>query len=201
MNNNLLIIGCGGHARSIIDILETSTDYNISGLIGIEKELGKKVFNYSIIGKDSDLFQLRKIYSNAFIAIGQIPFAKIRIKIANLLKELKYAIPVLISKNSIVSERALIGKGTSIGHGSVVNAGSKIGENCIINSQSLIEHDCIIEDFCHVSTGALINGGTRIGRGSFIGSGAIIREGITLPPETIVKSGQRIMGWPFKENQ
>ena len=90
MNNNLLLIGCGGHARSIIDILETSTEYNISGLVGMEKELGKKVFNYSIIGKDSDLLQLRKIYSNAFIATGQIPFAQIRIKIANLLKELKY---------------------------------------------------------------------------------------------------------------
>ena len=33
-----------------------------------------------------------------------------------------------------------------------------------------------------------------------ISGGAIIREGITLPPQTIVNSGQMIMGWPLKEN-
>ena len=201
MDNSLLLIGCGGHAKSIIDIIESDNKWNLLGLIGTSEDLGKVVVDYPVLGTDSDLAILRQDCSNAFISIGQMGKNQSRKKIYQTLNELNFNIPILKSKYAIVSSRCEIDHGTSVGHGCVINSSVKIGKNCIINSKALIEHDVIIGDFCHVSTGSLINGGVRIGSGSFIGSGTIIREGIEIPENTIISAGKRIMGFPIKEDK
>ena len=196
----LLIIGCGGHARSIIDIVEESGLWEIFGLIGKQKELGKDINGYKVIGTDEDLNLLRQKCSDAFVGVGKIGSSSTRVQLTQRLEKLNFNLPTLISNFSKVSRHSKIGPGTSIGHGVVVNANSSIGKHCIINSQSLIEHNAIIEDYCHISTGALINGNTTVGENSFIGSGAVLREGIILPANTTISAGKRVMGWPIKTN-
>jgi sugar O-acyltransferase (sialic acid O-acetyltransferase NeuD family) len=195
----ILLIGCGGHAKSIIDILENNSDWKLFGLIGLKNEVGKKVLDFPIVGNDNDLPKFRKEFDYAFLSIGQIGLSKKRKMMANYLEELNYTFPTLKSKFSIVSKYSSIDYGTLICHNSIINSNTKIGKHCIINSKSLIEHDVVIGDFCHVSTGAIVNGGVSIGEGSFIGSGSIIREGVIIPPNTIISAGKRIMGWPNRD--
>ena len=196
----ILLIGCGGHCKSIIDIIESEKKWNIIGLIGQKKDVGMTTLNYPVIGTDQDLISLRKKYDYSFVAIGKIGQGNKRKSIINNLKSLDFFIPSLISKFSIVSRYSSIGTGSSIGHGVIVNAGAKIASHCIINSRSIVEHDVNIGDFCHISTGTIINGGVSIGENSFIGSGTIIREGIRIPPNTVISAGKRIMGWPVRVN-
>ena len=192
----ILLIGCGGHSKSIIDILETNSEWQIHGLIGLDNEVGEKILNFPIIGNDNDLPTFRKKIKYAFLSIGQVGLSKKRKNMTEYLLKLNYDFPVLKSNFSIVSKYSSIDYGTLICHDTVVNSNTKIGKQCIINSKSLIEHDVVIEDFCHISTGAIVNGGALIGEGSFIGSGAIIREGVNIPPNTVISAGKRIMGWP-----
>ncbi len=196
MKKKIIIIGCGGHARSIIELIESTNEWNIVGLVGLENELNKKIMGYEVIGTDADLKELRKTCSNCFIAIGQIKDPKKRISISNILKNLKFNIPSIYASSAVVSKSALIKSGVSIGHGAIINANVVIGENCIINTGAVIEHDSKICDFCHISTGVLINGGVKIGDRSFIGSGAIIRENIEIPSNTILSAGRIILHWP-----
>ena len=198
MNNKIILIGPGGHSKNIIEIIEIQNTYKIYGLIGLEKDLNKKIYNYDVIGNDNDLYKIRDICDNAFITIGQIKSFQPRLEVSKNLDLLKFNIPNIISEKSILSKYSSIGKGCLINNGAIINAGSSVGDHCIINSNSLLEHDVSIEDFCHVSTGVIINGGVRIGRGSFIGSGSIIREGIRLPQNTVIRAGSIIMGWPLK---
>ena len=194
----ILLIGSGGHAKSIIDILETNSEWNIFGLVGLENEVGKKILDFPIIWNDNDLPALRKKVKYTFLSIGQIGLSCKRKNMTDYLKKLNYNFPVLRSKFSIVSKYSSIDEGTLICHDVVINSNTKIGKQCIINTKSLIEHDVVIEDFCHISTGVIINGGASIGEGSFIGSGSIIREGVVIPPHTVISAGKRIMGWPIK---
>lgn len=196
--NKLLLIGCGGHAKSIIDVVENKKDWQIGGLIGFEKEIGKKLGSYRVIGSDNNICDFRDSFDFAFVAIGSIKNQGKRERIFNYLLEKKFEIPVLSSRNAYVSSNSIIGKGTFLSHGVVVNSASKIGNNCIVNSKTLLEHDVEIGDNCHISTGVIINGGCKIGNNSFIGSGAILRENIKIPPNTIISAGKRIMGWPLK---
>ena len=51
----LLLIGCGGHARSLIDLIETQGEWHIHGLIGLPEQVGSTVLSYPVIGTDDDL--------------------------------------------------------------------------------------------------------------------------------------------------
>ena len=198
--NKIIIIGCGGHARSIIDIIESSNEWEIEGLVGQQNEINHSLLGYKIFDTADNLQKISKKYSNAVIGVGQIGLPSKRIEIVNKLKDNNFNLPIIKSKFSVLSKHSFVEEGTTIGHGAIVNANVKIGKYCIINSASLIEHDSRIGDFCHISTGVIINGNVEIGSGSFIGSGTIIREGIKLPPSTIISAGKRIMGLPIKDN-
>ncbi len=197
----IILVGCGGHALSILDIFESQKKWEILGFVGIESDIGKYINGYPVLGTDKDLPYLRKKTNFAFVCVGQIGNFKKRFEIVRKLQDISFEFPYIASKYSIISAFSQIGNGSSIGHGAIVNAGAKVGKHCIINSKALVEHESIIEDFCHISTGVLINGGVRIGKGSFVGSGSIIREGVSIPPYSIISCGKRIMGWPIRRDQ
>ena len=199
-NNSIVIIGSGGHSKSIIDLININGEFKIIGLVGKKNDVGKNVLGFPVIGTDKDLINIRQNVPNAVVAIGQIKTPHLRAKIFKLLESCEYDLPNIISKHAFVSKDASVGKGTTIGHQAIVNAGANIGKYCIVNTKSLIEHDSFIGDFCHLSTGVLINGNVQIEDNCFIGSGTIIREGIKLPRNTIISAGKCIMGWPVKNN-
>jgi len=176
----ILLIGGGGHCKSVIDVIELENKYEIAGIIDKEEFLNKKVLNYKVIGCDDDLESLFKIYKKAIITVGQIKSNTLRIKLFNTLKIIGYELPVIRSPLSYVSKYANIEEGTVIMHQSLINANVKIGKNCIINTKALIEHDCVIEDNCHISTASVINGGVLVKEGTFFGSNATCRESIEL---------------------
>lgn len=192
----LIVIGCGGHAISVIDIAESTDRWEIIGLIGQRNEVGKKIMNYEVIGTDEDLKNIRSKTKNILLGIGQIKNPKKRIEIIEKLKNLEFNTPTIISKNAYVSKNATIKEGCSVGHFSVINSGAKVGSFCILNSKCLVEHNSKIGDLCHISTGVIINGDVSIGNKSFLGSGCIIREGLSIPDNIVIGAGKRIMGWP-----
>ena len=199
--SSIIVIGSGGHATTIIDLLRTNQNYKLVGLIGKPEDINKDFHGYKVIGSDQDLEKIRSNVSNAVIGIGQIKNAKLRKDLFKLLKKYNYNTPRIISKYSYISDYSSIGDGTCIGHHVVVNAGVKVGKNCILNSKCLIEHGSVIGDSCHVSTGVLVNGDVNIGKESFVGSGTIIREGIVIPSNTVISAGKRIMAWPMDEGE
>jgi sugar O-acyltransferase (sialic acid O-acetyltransferase NeuD family) len=201
MSEPLLLIGCGGHARSLIDVVESSARWHVLGLVGLPEQVGEEVLGYPVLGCDQELPSLRQQCAHALLAVGQIGLSSQRQRLAAELKCLGFALPVVISGRAHVSPHAQLGSGTSVGHGVIVNAGATVGDHCILNSNSLIEHDAVISDYCHISTGALVNGGVKIGMGSFIGSGTVLREGLNLPPQTVISAGKRVMGWPMLEGR
>jgi sugar O-acyltransferase (sialic acid O-acetyltransferase NeuD family) len=172
----IIVLGAGGHAKSVIDVIELHNEYKIAGIVDNNLEKGTIFLDYKVIGNDSDLESLREKYEYAIIAVGQIKTPDIRIKLFKKLKELNFMLPVIISPIAYVSKRAKIEEGTIIMHHSLINTDAKIGKNCIINSKALIEHDAVIEDFCHISTGAIVNGGTTVREKTFFGSNATSKE-------------------------
>ncbi len=187
--DKILLIGSGGHGHACVDVIEISGKYKIAGLVEKNEQGFKSILGYPILGANDDLENLRQQYSYALITVGQIKSPNIRIKLYNLLKELDFTLPVIISPKAYVSKHAQIGEGSIIMHGSIVNANAKIGKNCIINNQSLIEHDATIGDHCHISTNAIVNGGVDVGNNSFIGSGSVLIQSISIGAECVIGAG------------
>ena len=190
----VILIGAGGHAHSLIEVIESLIMYEIKGIVINDKDVGAKVLGYPIIGNDADLPELVHKDVNFVIAIGQIKSSAIRQRLFSYLKqELRANLPMIKASTAHVSKHSEVGLGTVLFHGTVVNAGSKIGENSIINSLALIEHDVVIGNHVHIATGAIVNGGASIGDGTFIGSGALIRQGVSIGSNCFIQAGSVIL--------
>jgi len=188
----IILIGGGGHCKSVIDVIEQEGKFQIIGIVDKSELLGVKVLGYPVIGNDSDLADLSKKYRYALVTVGQIKSSSLRVKLFKLAVKVGLTMPNIISPRAYVSKHAMIGQGTVIMHDALVNANAKIGENCIINSKALIEHDAIIEDFCHIATNAVINGAAIVRQGSFLGSGVITKQGVKVEKNSFIKAGSLV---------
>jgi sugar O-acyltransferase (sialic acid O-acetyltransferase NeuD family) len=184
----IVLIGAGGHAKSCLEIINQSTNYLVSYMIGDNNVNNNNIFNNKKIIKKKDQLKIIKSFKklNVLIAVGQLKLGFERLKLFNFYKKLGCDFPIIKSSNAYISSKSIIGEGTIIMNHSIININSEIGKNCIINTKSLIEHDCIVGDNVHIATGAIINGGVKIGNNSFIGSGAIIKQNSVIDDNTIV---------------
>lgn len=185
MNCNILLLGCGGHLRSVLDSLKNTGKYDKIGLV--DKSIaGTDRFGVDIVGTDDDLEELRKEYDNAFITVGSVGDISVREKLFGILKRIGYNIPDIIDVTAAVSGSASLGRGVFVGKNAIVNAGAVIGDCAIINSGAVIEHDCAVSELVHVSPGAVLCGDVKIGYGTHIGAGAVVRQGVTVGRNCIV---------------
>lgn len=185
----IVLIGGGGHCKSVIDVIETEDKFCIAGVIDTKEKLGHIISGYEFIGTDDDLINLVKEYQYFLITVGQIKNSRIRFYLYEKLKKLKVTLPVIVSPKAYIARTSTIDEGTVVMHNSFVNAAVKVGVNSIINTSAIIEHDSLVGDHSHISTGAVINGDCRVGNHCFIGSNAVVLNGITIQDNVIVGAG------------
>lgn len=184
---NLILVGGGGHCKSVIDVAE-SAGYNILGILDMPEEVGKSVLNYEVIGIDEEIPQYVD-KAEFIITVGFIKNPAIRIRIYNKIKEVGGRLATIVASTAHVSRYATLGEGTVVMHQAVVNAGAQVGANCIINTFCNIEHDAEIGDQCHISTGTMVNGDCKVGERAFIGSQSVLANSITVGDDIIIGAG------------
>lgn len=192
MKEGIILIGGGGHCRSVIDVIETQGIYEIKGIIDLVEHVGQLVLNYPIIGTEEDIPELVKKHHNFFICVGFIHDVNPRIRIYNLLKKEGANLPVIVSPKAHISKHSTIGEGTLVAHHVVVNANANVGINCILNTGCIVEHDAFIGDHCHISTRSVVNGGCIVGDEVFLGSGAVMVQKTTITNRSIIGAGSLV---------
>lgn len=188
MKRPLILIGGGGHCKSVIEVAE-SAGYEIKGILDMPDEVGKEVLpGHKVIGTDDEIPQYVE-ECDFVITVGFIKNPAIRIKLYNKVKAAGGRLATIIASTAYVSKYAELGEGTVIMHHAFVNAGAKIGDNCIINTFVNIEHDAEVGNQCHISTGTMVNGECKIGENCFIGSQSVCANCIEIAPDIIVGAG------------
>ena len=125
----IILIGGGGHCKSVIDVIEQENKFVIVGIVDKPELRGLNILGYPVIGSDSDLEGLAKIYTYAFVTVGQIRSPKARVRLYDLAKKAGFNLPKIISSRAYVSQHAVIGDGTVIMHDVLINAGVSLGSN------------------------------------------------------------------------
>lgn len=174
----VVIIGAGGHAKVIADIIikrgETLVGFLDDHLSGI-------VLGYPILGTLSDINK----YEDCMFTIG-IGDNHIRKKIAES-QNLKWY--TAIHPAACIGDEVEIGEGSVVMARAVINPSAKVGKHCIINTASVVEHDNIIEDYTHISPSATLCGTVRVGTMTQVGAGATIKNNISVCSGCIVGAG------------
>ena len=185
---NLILVGGGGHCKSVIEVAE-SAGYEIKGILDMPDEVGKEVLpGHKVIGTDDEIPQYVE-ECDFIITVGFIKNPALRIKLYNKVKAAGGRLATIIASTAHVSKYAELGEGTVIMHHAFVNAGAKIGDNCIINTFVNIEHDAEVGNQCHISTGTMGNGECKIGESCFIGSQSVCANCIEIASDIIVGAG------------
>lgn len=184
---NLILIGGGGHCKSVIDVAE-SAGYNILGILDTPENVGKDVLAYKVIGVDDDIPQYVD-KAEFMITVGFIKNPAVRIKLYNKVKEACGILATIVASTAHVSKYATLGEGTIVMHHAFVNAGAQIGDNVILNTFTNIEHDAVVGNQCHISTGTMVNGDCRVGERVFIGSQSVLANGIEIGSDIVIGAG------------
>lgn len=187
---DLILIGGGGHCKSVIEAAE-SAGYNILGVLDMPEDVGKKILSTQVIGTDDDI-PAYVDKAEFVITVGFIKNPSTRIKLYNKVKEVGGKFATIIASTAYVSKYATIGEGTVVLHRAFVNAGAKVGRNVILNTATNIEHDAVIGDHCHISTGTMVNGECKVGEKCFIGSQSVLANCITVGDDIIVGAGSMV---------
>lgn len=205
----LILIGGGGHCRSVIDVIAMEGRWRIAGILDVAEKVGTEILGHSIIGTDERIPDLVRIGHHFLVTAGHVGDPALRIRAATSVVDAGGELVTVISPLAHVSANARIGPGCWIGHKAVVNASAIIASNCIVNTAALVEHDSTIGHHCHIATGAIVNGGCTVGDGTLIGSGAILLQGISIGRRCRVGAGSvvtrpvlddaKVMGAPASE--
>lgn len=178
----IIVFGCGGHARSVIDtLLESVQDTEIylvdDNAHNNESIMGCRVKqSYSL--KEEDSF---------IIAVGD---NKRRKKLYDLLMSIHTGNCIsIISRRSHIGMEAEIGVGSFIAPGAHVGPQAKIGDNCIINTGSIIEHETIIGNNVHVAPHTTICGRVTVGANVFCGAGSTIIDAVHITDNVVIGAG------------
>lgn len=193
MRDKILLIGGGGHCKSVIDSIDKSK-YDIAGILDLKEKVGECISKIEIIGTDDDM----KIYfdrgiKNAFITLGSIGNSDNREVIYQKLKNIGFELPNIIDKTAILSDDINMGEGCYIGKGTIVNVDSNIGNCVILNTGSIVEHECSIGDFVHIAPASTLSGNVVLERGVHIGTQSTIIQNIQIGRDTLIGAGSVVV--------
>ena len=189
----LILVGGGGHCRSIIDVIEAEGKWTIAGVLDREELIGQVLLGHRIIGADAMIPELVAEGHHFLITAGQVKDAGLRVRLNALVQQAGGMFASVISPLARIASSAVIGAGTVVCHTAVVNSGAQLGANCIVNTGALVEHDAMIGDHCHIATGAIINGGCSVGDRSFIGSRAVLVQAVRVGTDCVVGAGAVVL--------
>ena len=193
MENNkerIVILGFGGHAKSLADSILKDGKYHIAGYTDTHD--CKSRFKY--LGTDDQLIDIYKQgIDKAVLGVGFMGHSGVRDKLVNIAKSIGFEFPVIIDPSAMVANDAVVGEGTFVGKGVVINAESRIGNFCIVNTGAIVEHENIIGDYSHVAVGAILCGNVSVGHHSLIGAGTTVIQGKMIGDNCIVGANSTVL--------
>lgn len=188
---NIIIIGAGGHASVIIDIIESMRnvghEVRIQGLLDDRKDI-TEFMGYKILDKINNAPLYNYKDTEFVIAIGN---NRIRKEIAKKFNELKYF--TAIHPTALIGSNVNLKSGTVVMPRAIINANTYIGSHVIINSGSIVEHDNVIDDFAHISPGTTLCGGVTVGESTHIGANSTVIPCKKIGSNSVIGAGSVVV--------
>jgi len=185
----ILIVGAGGHAQVIADILLKMKDIDkklmpIGFLDDCQALHGKNFLGLPVLGP---LLSSSSIEHEAIIvAIGDNGIRKRLFEEYQLKGERFFT---ACHPSSVLASQVSLGTGSMICAGTVVNPSSVVGANVILNTGCTIDHHNNIGDHVHIAPGVSLGGAVMIGEGTLVGIGATVMPQCRIGEWSIVGAG------------
>lgn len=180
--NKIVIFGCGGHARSLVNVLHEINKNIEIVLVDENAKSDETILGYCL----EAVYDLKK-EDSYIVAIGDN--AK-RMRLYNYLgnNHIGQCISI-VSVSAQIGMEVKLGKGCFVASNVYIGPQVTIGDNTIINTGSIIEHESVIGNNTHIAPHVTICGRTKIGDNVFCGAGSTVIDKITICDHVIIGAG------------
>lgn len=193
MHTKLKIIGCGGHAKVVIDALSLNSHSLKVSLCDSNKNLlGQELCGILI---DSTMDSLANYVGYAHVSIGN---NQVRQSVTELLN-CESNLFTIIHPAAIIAKTARIGVGSFVAAQAILGPDSEVGEGCIINHGAVVDHEVTVGYCSHIAPNSTLGGGVKIGKLVLVGAGAVVLPGVTIGDGAIIGAGSVVVK-DIKEN-
>jgi|HigsolmetaAR206D_1030411.scaffolds.fasta_scaffold00337_3 sugar O-acyltransferase (sialic acid O-acetyltransferase NeuD family) len=196
MTLDLVIVGCGGHGRELLDIVragnaaaQTGPRWRVLGFVDDRpSEVNRKRLQRLAVPYLGPVEWLRQAPPGTHVALG-IGDPRVRRTVGARIDG--YGLPAA----TLVHPAATVGPDLVAGDGLVVFAGARIttnvtlGRHVHLNQNSTVAHDCVIADYVSVNPLAAVSGDCHLETGVMIGAGAVVLQGRRIGADAIVGAG------------
>ena len=185
----IVIIGGGGHASVLVDIL-LKQNRNIIAVISPENIYERSIFKgLTQLKNDDDILQFPIDAIRLVNGIGMLPKSGLRRRLNQYYLSLGYSFETVIAPEAIISPFATILLGAQIFPAAVIQAGANIGAHSIINTGAVIEHDCHIGEYNHIAPRVTMCGQVSTSTNVFIGANATIFNNTVIGENSVIGAG------------
>ena len=187
--SRVLIVGAGGHAQVVADILLRvhEQDASVQPIGYLDDSLalqGKQFLTLPVLGT---IDQVSTIAHDAVIvAIGD---NRTRQRLFETLYQQGERFVVARHPSAIVAPDVEIGPGSMICAGAIINPGSTVGTNVILNTACTADHHNHIAAHAHIAPGVHLGGEVTVGSGALIGIGATVMPGCHIGALSVIGAG------------
>ena len=183
----LMIIGTGGHASVITDIIKTLNCYTIKGYLddacsGYTQSDGLIYDGIEHIERYKDYYFV--------VAIGD---NKQRAAVYHRLSLDDKYFATIIHPTACIGSNVTIQAGTVVMPHAVIQANTCIAKQCIINTKACVEHDNDIRSFTHIGPNATLAGNVHVGSKCLLGASATVIPNITIQDNVVVGAGSTVI--------
>ncbi|NNM03670.1 MAG: acetyltransferase [Gemmatimonadetes bacterium] len=194
MKPRIVIVGGGGHAKVLCDLIACTDGFEVVGLVDPALPAGSRQFGLPVLGDDSILEEvLASGVGNATVGLGGTGNNRPRKRLFDIVESTGFSLPSLVHPSAVVSEQAELGEGAQVMAGVIVQTGSLIGKNTILNTGSCVDHDTKVGNHVHLAPAAALCGGCTVGDLAHVGAGAVVIQDIRVGSGSIVAAGATVV--------
>ncbi|MCU1536253.1 MAG: transferase hexapeptide repeat containing protein [Humibacillus sp.] len=183
MTSGWVVLGAGGHARSVVDVLERAGET----VVAVSGDPHGSPWHVDVLADDTEaLAMVSDRGLRACVAIGSTGARAMLV--ADFLSR-GVSLPPVVAVTATVAPGSHVGPGTVVLEHAHVGPGSRVGTGVIVNTAAVVEHDCVVGNGAHVAPGAVLLGAASVGDGTLVGSGARVLPGVVVGAHVIIGAG------------
>jgi sugar O-acyltransferase (sialic acid O-acetyltransferase NeuD family) len=186
----LLVVGAGGHGRSVAEAVLMSGDFDLVGFLDDGAfDRGGDVWGLPVLGPANAFADYAALASHAVVAIGN---NSLRQKLCAHLLAAGFALARVVHPRAIVSPRAQLGEGVAVMAGAIVGTEAVLGQGVIVNCGAVVDHHAQVHDFGHLGVNACMADGSVLGALAWMQAGVALGYGVTLPSGVTLAPGETV---------
>lgn len=191
MKRSLVIVGCGGFAREVLDVARAMNQngpaWDVTGFVADDAPNGERLRSLGLSWHGPIDGYLAQPSAEMFVVgIGD---PKVRSQLASAFEHAGLEAATLIHPSATMGADVQIEAGSVISSHVSITTNVRIGRHVHVNLNSTVGHDTVIKDFVTINPLVSVSGGVTLGERTLLGTHSCILQGIVIGEGSTVGAG------------